>query len=183
MKALWTIAAAILVMGAMPVWTQAATDQSPSQPASRNEELERKILANLLANHDLKNNRIDVTVEGTTVTLKGKVDSDAERATASRLAQVEGIAIVHDQLEVGSQGVKEVVTDTAVTTELKAQFLADTTLRHATISVATNNGVVTLQGVVPTRAARAKAVALATRLKGVSRVEDDLQLPPKDVAP
>jgi osmotically-inducible protein OsmY len=178
MKALVTISAVILLANAAPTAPRAQpAGGSAAAPApTRTEELERKILANLLADHDLKNNRIDVTVDGTAVTLKGKVDSEVERTKAIRLAQVEGISVVHDQLDVGSQGVKEVVTDAAVTTALKAQYLADETLRRATISVTTNNGVVTLAGVVPTRTTHSKALEIAGRAKGVTRVEDHLEI-------
>jgi hyperosmotically inducible protein len=176
MKALWVIVAAIGFTSAAPAWADPPVAPAASQPATtRNEELERKVMANLLTDRELKNNHIDVVVEGATVTLKGKVDSDSERARAARLAQIEGITVVHDQLEVGSQGVEEAVTDAAITTKLRAQFLADETLRHANISVATNNGVVTLKGVVPTRAAHSKAVETAAHSRGVSRVEDLLR--------
>jgi hyperosmotically inducible protein len=179
MKSYWVIVTAVLIAGAAPAWADPpAGTGATSQPASRNEELERKVMANLLTDRELKNNHLEVTVQGSTVTLKGKVDSENERARAARLAQVEGITVVHDQLEVGSQGVEEAVTDTAITTKLRAQFLANDSLRGAGLSVSTNNGVVTLKGVVPSRAAHAKAVDLASHSRGVSRVEDRLQVAP-----
>jgi hyperosmotically inducible protein len=176
MKSLWVIATAILFTSAAPAWADPPAVPGANQPASRNEELERKVMSNLLTDRELKNNHIEVTVEGSTVTLKGKVDSDSERARAARLAQVDGITVVHDQLEVGSQGVEEAVTDAAITTKLRAQYLANEALRHADISVSTNNGVVTLKGMVPSHAARAKALELASHSRGVTRVEDRLQV-------
>ena len=68
------------------------------------------------------------------------------------------------------------MTDTAITTKLRAQFLADEALRRASISVSTNNGVVTLKGVVPSRAVHAKAVHLVSHSHGVTRVEDGLRI-------
>ena len=178
MKSPGLMIVAILFSSTAPAWADAPVGPGPGQivPGPRNEELERKVMANLLTDRELKNNRIDVTVAGTTVTLKGKVDSDSERARAARLAQVDGITVVHDQLEVASQGVEEAVTDAAITTKLRAQFLGNETLRRANLSVSTNNGVVTLKGVVPSRAAHAKAVDLASHSYGVSRVEDRLQV-------
>ena len=174
MKSRWVLVVAILFASAPAAWSAPVAEPSPSQAGPRNEELERKVMANLLTDRELKNNHLDVIVEGTTVTLKGKVDSDSERARAARLAQIDGITVVHDQLEVGSQGVEEAVTDAAITTKLRAQFLADETLRRAHISVSTNNGVVTLKGNAP-RAAHTKAVDLASHSSGVTRVEDRLQ--------
>ena len=176
MKSRWMIPGALWLMTAAPAWADPPAGPSATQPATRNEELERKVMANLLTDRELKNNHIDVAVEGATVTLKGKVDSDSERRRAAQLAQIEGIAIVHDQLEVGSQNAEEAVTDTAITTKLRAQFLGDDALRRANLSVNTNNGVVTLKGAVPTRAAHARAVDLASHSRGVTRVEDQLHV-------
>jgi osmotically-inducible protein OsmY len=171
----WAIAAALFAITGATAWSAPrAETRAPS--TSHDQDLARQILASFLADGDLKNDRIDVTVDATTVTLKGKLGSEAERAKAIHLAQIPGISVVHDQLQVGSRDVEEAVTDTAITTKLKAQFLNDDGLRHATISVTTNNGVVTLVGQVPSRAARAKAVALAQGSRGVTRVEDHLSV-------
>ncbi len=173
------ILAALLVGGAALVRAQPSAAPVVSQPVSHNEELERKVLANLLADKDLKNNHIEVTVDGQAVTLKGKIDAESERTKAVRLAQIDGITVVHDQLEVASEGVKEAITDTAITTKLRAQYLEDQILRHASVTVTTNNGVVTLEGTVPTRAAHTRAVGLASHSRGVTRVEDRLQVSAK----
>ena len=167
----WAIAAALLAASGATAGSARAHEPGV-ETASHDQDLARQILASFLADADLKNDRIDVTVDAATVTLKGKLGSEAERAKAVRLAQVPGISVVHDQLEVGSRDVEEAVTDTAITTKLKAQYLNDGGLRHATISVSTNNGVVTLAGQVPSRAGRARAVELAQRSRGVTRVED-----------
>ncbi|MDB4980044.1 MAG: transport-associated protein [Myxococcales bacterium] len=169
------MSAFVTLVGVMAHADQKAPDFSPPT-VSRQKDLERKILANLLTDDELKRDHIDVTVDGTSVTLKGKIGSEPERARAVRLAQVEGVSVVHDQLVVGSRDLQEAVTDTAVTTDLKARFLADDVLRHATISVSTNNGVVTLEGVVPSAASRAKVLDLAHHARGVVRVEDHLKV-------
>ena len=85
------------------------------------------------------------------VSLKGTVDSEQEKAKAVRLARVATITTVDNQLEVGSTGVKAAVSDTAITTQIKGQLVANTALRKGDISVTTNNGVVTLSGTVPPR--------------------------------
>ena len=108
------------------------------QPASRADEpaqrelmkTEKQIQANLQSDRDLANNRIDVQVSDGVATLKGTVDSEAERSRAVRLAGIGGVRIVDDQLKVESLGLKATVTDGAVTTKIKAQFLANTDLRR-----------------------------------------------------
>jgi hyperosmotically inducible periplasmic protein len=154
------------------------------QPAARADEpaerelmkTEKQIQANLQSDRDLANNRIDVQVSDGVATLKGTVDSEAERSRAVRLAGIAGVRIVDDQLKVESVGLKATVSDGAVTTKIKAQFLANTDLRSADIKVSTNNGVVTLTGTVPSQELRALAVDLARHTGGVARVDDQLRV-------
>src|SRR6185436_3852868 len=154
------------------------------QPAARADEpagrelmkTEKQIQANLQTDRDLANNRIDVQVSDGVATLKGTVDSEAERGRAVRLAGIAGVRIVDDQLKVESMGLKATVSDSAVTTQIKAQFLANTDLRGADIKVSTNNGVVTLTGTVSSHELRALAVDLARHTGGVVRVDDQLRV-------
>ena len=158
-----------------------------SFPALATEQMAGKEEANMQAQierrltHDpnLKNNHIDVALDNGVVTLKGKVDTEEERRRASTLAHVDGVVRVEDKLEVGSAGVKATVTDSAITAKLKAEYLADEALRDGDISVTTNNGVVTLEGTVPTESAHQKAVSLARKSDGVMRVADKLRLTAK----
>lgn len=151
--------------------------QSKSEPAGREMmRTEKQIQANLQSDRDLANNRIDVSVSDGVATLKGAVDSEAERAKAARLATVAGVRVVDDQLKVESEGMTTAVTDGAVTTKIKAQYLANTALRQAKISVTTNNAVVTLSGTVPSAELRDLAVTLARNTGGVARVEDQLRV-------
>ena len=70
----------------------------------------------------------------------------------------------------------EVITDAAITTEVKTKLLAAKGVPGSKIDVDTTNGVVTLKGAVPTRAARAKAVRITRSSKGVTRVVDQLTI-------
>ena len=147
------------------------------EPAGRElMRTEKQIQANLQSDRDLANNRIDVSVSDGIATLKGTVDSESERAKAVRLATVVGIRVVDDQLKVESAGMKATVTDGAITTKLKAQYLANTDLRQADIAVSTNNGVVTLTGTVSSPELRQLAIDLARHTGGVIRVENQLRL-------
>ena len=95
------------------------------QPAARADEradrelmkTEKQIQANLQSDRDLANNRIDVQVTDGVATLKGTVDSEAERGRAVRLAGIAGVRIVDDQLKVESVGLQATVSDGAVTTK------------------------------------------------------------------
>jgi len=148
------------------------------EPAGRElMRTEKQIQANLQTDRDLANNRIDVRVSMDGVaTLKGTVDSEAERNKAVQLASVGGVRVVDDQIKVESAGVTAAVTDSTVTAKIKAQLLANTDLRKADISVTTNNGVVTLAGTVQSLELRQMAVDLARHTGGVVRVEDQMRV-------
>ena len=136
----------------------------------------KQILSKLRADPELANNKIEVHVDKGVATLKGKVDSQMEKNRAVTLAAVPGVHIVDDQLKVASEGAKAIVTDSALTTTIKAKFLADSAVRSADISVDTNNGVVTLSGTAPSPAAHDLAVDLARKTDGDKRVEDQIKV-------
>jgi hyperosmotically inducible periplasmic protein len=131
----------------------------------------KQIIGKLRADPELANNKIEVHVDKGVATLKGKVDSQMEKSRAVTLAAVPGVKIVDDQLKVASEGAKAIVTDSAITTSLKAKFVADSTVRSADISVDTNNGVVTLSGTAPSQAAHTLAIDMARSTDGVRRVD------------
>jgi hyperosmotically inducible protein len=147
------------------------------EPTSREQmKTEKQIRANLQNDRDLGNNRIDVRVSDGVATLKGTVDSATERDTAVRLASVSGVRVVDDQLTIAGAGTKAAIDDTSITTKIKSQYLANTDLRHANVAVATDSGVVTLTGTVPSEDLRRLAVDLARHTGGVTQVDDQLRV-------
>lgn len=68
---------------------------------------------------------------------------------------------------------QEAVSDTWITSKVKASFLADDSISGLDIKVETNQGVVALSGVVPSDAERALAVEKAKAIKGVTAVSAD----------
>ena len=69
-----------------------------------------------------------------------------------------------------------VLTDAAVTTSVKTKFLADTAVSGLKIDVDTKDGVVTLSGMVPTKAEIDRAVAMARETDGVKSVVNKLAI-------
>ena len=63
-------------------------------------------------------------------------------------------------------------TDTGITTNVKAKFMADDLVKSSQIEVATKNGVVTLTGNVDSAAAKKQALELAKATTGVKSVVD-----------
>lgn len=70
----------------------------------------------------------------------------------------------------------EVITDAAITTEVKTKFLADPDVAGLKIDVDTSNGVVTLNGTVKSKAEMDKAMTMARNSKGVKRVVNNLKM-------
>jgi len=62
-------------------------------------------------------------------------------------------------------------TDGWITTKVKTQLMATKGIPSTDISVTTTNGVVTLSGVLDTKAQVQKSVALAKGIKGVQKVD------------
>jgi len=64
------------------------------------------------------------------------------------------------------------LTDTGITTNVKAKLLADDVVKSSQLDVATKNGVVTLTGNVDSDAAKTRAIELARTTTGVKNVVD-----------
>ena len=63
------------------------------------------------------------------------------------------------------------VTDTWITTKVKAELATTDGVKSTNIDVKTANGVVTLTGVLPTELAVKKAIAAAESIQGVTKVD------------
>jgi osmotically-inducible protein OsmY len=68
------------------------------------------------------------------------------------------------------------VDDAALTTAVKAKLASDKAATLTRIDVDSNRGVVALNGVVNTPADKARAEELTRQVKGVNRVENNLQV-------
>lgn len=63
------------------------------------------------------------------------------------------------------------VSDTWITTKVKADLLVTEEVKGLDINVSTTNGVVTLAGLLDSQAQHHKAIAVAKSIKGVKSVE------------
>lgn len=88
------------IVGAGALFATSAS--AVGQQASGADEaiLEQRIRTDLKNDPPLKDNKIDVTVDGAVATLRGTVDTEAERARAERIARLNGAAAVDDRLQV-----------------------------------------------------------------------------------
>lgn len=82
---------------------------------------------------------------------------------------VVGCAVTREQSTVG-----EYVDDATITTQVKAKFANDPTVSAMSISVETLRGTVQLSGFAKSAAERSQAEALASRVKGVKAIKNNI---------
>lgn len=86
-----------------------------------------------------------------------------------------GAEKVKPTLEKAGEKIKEAAgSDAAITTSIKADYLKDPDLSVFKIDVDTKDGMVTLNGMADTPAARMRAEKLASAIKGVKGVRNNL---------
>ena len=133
----------------------------------------------------VKATKIDVDTKDGVVTLTGNVDTAEVKSHAVEVARnTKGVTSVVDQLSVApppvaTSGVKEVLTDAAITTAVKTALLADPISSGLKIDVDTSNAVVTLKGTVASNDEKARAEELTKATAGVSSVVNELKVSPK----
>ena len=76
-----------------------------------------------------------------------------------------------------SDSVGAAISDSAITTKVKANFLGDERLKGSHIKVTTTNGVVTLTGSATGADSKAAAEDIAKNVDGVKSVDDELTSP------
>jgi osmotically-inducible protein OsmY len=175
--------------------------------------LATKIHAKFVGDRDIKARDVKVSAQDGVVTLKGHVLNDSERQLALTLAkQTDGVKQVVDNLDVEVAGPPPVRTvnggtpgaaatsgpnaspasplppvaasaDTRITTSIQSKYFMDDRIKGRHIVVATNAGVVTLNGEVADDTERAEALLLARTTEGVKRVEDNLTISPATASP
>lgn len=74
------------------------------------------------------------------------------------------------------EGTGEYIDDTVLTSKVKAAIFSDPSLKSAEINVETFKGVVQLSGFVNSQADIDKAVSVASGVKGVQSVRNDMRV-------
>ena len=150
--------------------------------------LTAKVQSKYYTNDLVKARDINVDTKDGIVTLNGTVDSAAERDEADALARsTDGVKDVHDNLTVTVSPASahlnpvarlpeanHVSTDDWITTKIRSRFFIDPHVKNMNIDVSTVNGVVTLTGQVADQQSRVAAEAIASRIDGVTHVENKL---------
>jgi osmotically-inducible protein OsmY len=165
--------------------------------------LTTKIQSKFVGDHEIKATDINVSSHDGVVTLKGRVLNDPMRKLAVAIAQnTDGVRQVVDQLNVeiappvparaqnaatpdavattGTAGntarpaTVPASDDARITSSIQSKYFIDERIKGRHIDVATDGGVVTLNGEVGDETERAQALLLARTTEGVKRVEGSL---------
>ena len=100
------------------------------------------------------------------------VTKSIAQTTADKTKEIAG-AVGRKTTEVVS-ATGEAITDGWITTTVSTAFVGEDLLKGSNINVDTQDHVVTLKGPVGSEAAKARAVAIASSTKGVTRVVNQL---------
>ena len=137
--------------------------------------------ASLLDHKDTDGTRINVESDQGVVQLSGFVRSEAEKATAARLAQATpGVKRVINSLVVAAgTSIGTRLDDSLITGQVKAALMDAADVSSLQINVETRDGVTQLAGFVSSAAMKARAEKVAAGVAGVKRVDNALQVKPR----
>ncbi len=173
-----------------PPALSAAAPQTPAAATAqdRDDTLKDRIAFRLDTSETVRKYDVKVKVDAGLATLSGDVATAAQKAEAEKLAKIDGIVRVQndiaidpdedrslgERMKAGMSKTGEKISDAWITTKVNWFFVGEDTLKGSRIDVDTKNNVVTLSGTVTSQAGRTRAVALAKQTEGVKNVVDRL---------
>lgn len=110
--------------------------------------------------------------------LDSAVDRTEQAATEARIKAESAMQSAGNKMEQGSQTAMEKIDDATITAQVSAGLAKDPDLSAIKINVDTVNGSVTLNGPATTPAAKERAETIATAVKGVTSVNNQLTVTP-----
>ncbi|MFO7692284.1 MAG: BON domain-containing protein [Vicinamibacterales bacterium] len=167
-----------------------ASSQAPKPQAPPDSTVKDRIEYRLETSPVVDPYDLKVKVDASSVWLTGTVATAAQKTEAGRLAKVDGVSKVENNIDVdkdvdrslaertkaGMTKTGEVITDGWITTKVHWFFVGEDLLKGSDINVNTDNNVVTLKGTVTSGAGRDRAEAIAKRTAGVQRVVNQLTI-------
>jgi hyperosmotically inducible protein len=140
-----------------------------------------QVKAGLLGEKGVPSSDINVEVYKGVVLLSGFVKTQAEKDAAGKVAaDTKGVASVRNQIAIHaktSMGTK--FDDTLLVGKVKAALVDEKDVKSGQINVEARGGIVQLGGFVSNAAMRDRAIAVATKVEGVQRVDDALFVKPE----
>lgn len=177
--------------GAVATRGSAPPPAPDARPPVDDPQVTARVRSKFFGDDRVRGRRIDVAVRNGVVTLSGEVASEDERAQALLLARTtEGVQRVEDHLtvvtqpagtaagDIGAPAARPPADDATVTTTIQAKYFVDTMVKSSPVNVSAKDGVVLLQGTVPSEAVRQQALTIAQNTDGVVQVVDRLTVAP-----
>ncbi len=170
----------LLMFAAVLVATSGVVQANDTLDRVNEARLEGQLWGIFAVNRELNPFDLEIEVSGSTATLSGEVDEDAKRDLAEEIAMdVNGIDRVNNNISVnrelplmdnGERSFGDRVSDATTTARVRGRLLLEDDVPGMSISVSTENDVVTLEGEVESRAEVEKAEQVASETDGVERV-------------
>ncbi|NOT60517.1 MAG: BON domain-containing protein [Acidobacteria bacterium] len=148
-------------------------------------EIQANLRERLAASTELSGKAIQIAVSNRNVVLSGEVETPAQKSGVEQVARsITNVAGVNNQLNVTNPAAPQQETPGVTTRDAELSRQIGFALFNerenftdvAAIKVECKDGQVTLYGSVATRAERALALRIAREIKGVSNVNNQLQL-------
>jgi len=136
-----------------------------------------RIDARLIAEKDLPSRWVDVEVIEGKVLLTGYLPQQEQiDRTVYICRHIAGVRSVRSEIKLGSPPVRQLLSDTWITTKVKRALFQDKEVSGFTIHVQTVDGKVYLQGIVGSGLQRQRADTLAKSVRGVTSVVNLLHI-------
>jgi hyperosmotically inducible periplasmic protein len=177
-----TLCTALVIGGALTTGTANALSKTDEKTPINDTWMTAKTKIALFADARIKGSEINVETSQGSVTIRGKVDSDAAKQAAEGIAKgIDGVKTVKNDLQVIAPAKREAIDDKdeAITTRVNEQIAKDSYLKNAGIHAQTNAGVVSLSGEVSSLMTSAQASWTAWQVPGVKSVKNDLTVKEK----
>jgi hyperosmotically inducible periplasmic protein len=171
------LAAAVAAAPTAAVFARADDVKKTVKKDAKELWLESKVKYHLITADDVPASDVKVDVNRGTVTLHGKVDTEAEKARAEEVVRkIDGVRDVKNMLQVVPKSHKEAVkaNDKQIKERIESTFKADKRFEDIHLE-SVDNGVVRLGGKA-TMASALRAVETVYAIPGVRRVSSTIEV-------
>ena len=181
-----------LLMGALLLSTGSYAQGRSDHPVD-DSVITTKVKARLVKDKQVRARDIEVKTVNGVVELSGTARSKREASKAASIARnVKGVKSVKNDIQVAAasapekmpakdrpataKGSDQPVSDSVITTKVKALYAKDKDVSFRTVEVKTVNGVVHLSGTAKTKQEADKAESIARDCEGVKSVKNEIRV-------
>jgi hyperosmotically inducible protein len=133
------------------------------------------VKAAMALHRDLAQRAIRVEARSGNVTLRGSVGVEEEKKQATAIAQNVPEVTVAPSYRAASRSLGETIDDATVLAKIRAVLSLDRQTKPLDIQVSVRDGIVTLEGTLPSAELRGRVIERVESVDGVERIVDRLQ--------